>query len=414
MAVYKYVASRENSGRERGILTADNIETAEKVLLDRQMSIIRLEQVNSSVTDSPNFNLRKRSANEKILARFLVTSSQLELALEQLAAMLEGGVPILNAFQTVAAQAGYLLSRALFCVANKLQSGKTLTDTLNEELPFLGNIIIGMISAGEANGDINRMCNYSSELLKRRRELKGQVLQAMAYPFLVILVTIGVVAFLMIKVIPKIMKFLSGRSKSLPPITQALIDVTEYLQANGLYFIGGAILFAIVIWLLRKSPETAVYVDYAALRIPVIGKVFCASSNMLWCRTLGLLLRSGINIIPALEYTSSALNNFFYKTELDEMKKIISQGHPLSTALRVSGLKPFIPLADAMLVVGESTGHMDTGLLKVADFCDMNLQRRISFLSKMIEPALFVVIGGIVGFVYIAFFMGLMAASTGR
>ena len=129
---------------------------------------------------------------------------------------------------------------------------------------------------------------------------------------------------------------------------------------------------------------------------------------------MGLLLHSGITIMQAMDYTISALNNRFYRDELEEMKKNVSQGHPLSTALRVSHLQKFIPLADSMLVVGENTGNVDSGLLKVADFCDADLKKRISLLSKLIEPALFIVIGGLVGFVYIAFFMGMMAASTGK
>lgn len=412
--VFKYIAALEKGGKDRGIITAENQQAAEKILKEQNKTVLKIESVQSSVTDSVHFNLKERSSSERFLAKIFISSSQIEQVLGQLASMLEGGVPILNAFQTVAAQSNYYLSRALFCVANKLQSGRPLAEVIREEMPFLGNIIIGMISAGEANGDVDKMCNYSAELLERRRKVRGQVLQAMAYPALVILVTVGIVAFLMLKVIPKIMKFLNNRQSKLPPITQLLVDVTDYMQANGLYIIGIPILLLIVVTLMRKNAETAVHIDRFFLHIPVIGKIFRASSNMLWCRTLGILLRSGINIIPALEFTIGALNNFYYRNELAEMKKIVSQGHPLSTALRVSGLRPFIPLADAMLVVGENTGRLDSGLLKTADFCDTDLEKRISLLSKLIEPALFVVVGGIVGFVYIAFFMGLMAASTGK
>lgn len=412
--VFKYMAARQQGGKDRGIITADNLETAEKILREQNLTILKIESVQSSVTDSPFFNLKERSATECVLAGFFITSSQIEQALGQLATMLEGGVPILNAFQTVAAQSGHFLSRALFCTANKLQAGKPLADAVREEMPFLGNIIIGMISAGEANGDVDKMCNYSAELLERKRKVRGQVLQAMAYPALVILVTIGIVTFLMLNVIPKIMKFLDNRQAKLPPVTQLLVDVTHYLEANGLYLLAIPVFAVLILVVLRKNPELAHHIDHCLLRLPVIGKVFRASSNMLWCRTLGILLRSGINIIAALEYTLGALNNFYYRNELAEMKKIVSQGHPLSTALRVSGIHAFIPLADAMLVVGENTGQMDTGLLKVAEFCDTDLQKRIALLSKLIEPALFVVVGGIVGFVYIAFFMGLMAASTSR
>lgn len=412
--VYIYIAALENGKKDRGIITADDLQTAEKLLKEHNKTILELKEVRSSVSESLHFHIKERSATEKSFAGFAISNAQVELALEELAVMLEGGVPILSALQTVASQSRHYLSRALFCVANKLQSGKLLADSLREEMPFLGNIITGMIAAGEANGNIDKMCAYSAEYLGRKRKLKSQVIQAMAYPFLVILASIGIVTFLMWKVIPKIMKFLDKRQAKLPPITQMLVDIADYLQVNGPYLLMLPVILVIIAVLLRKNPRTAFYTDYFFLRIPVIGKVFQASNNMLWCRTLGLLLRSGINIIPALEFTKDALNNFYYRNALSEMKKIVSQGHPLSTALRVSPLRSFIPLADAMLLVGENTGRLDNGLLKTAEFSDADLQKRIALLSKLIEPALFVIVGGIVGFVYTAFFMGLMAASTGK
>jgi type IV pilus assembly protein PilC len=235
----------------------------------------------------------------------------------------------------------------------------------------------------------------------------------MAYPALVIVLTIGIVCFLMWKVIPKIMKFLSNRSARLPSITQSLVDTTHFLQDYGHYLLMAPIVVAVVIVLLRRNEETALYVDRIALHLPLLGKAFRASANALWCRTLGILLESGINIISALEFTEQSLSNVFYRKELRELKSVVSRGHPLSTGLRVSEMNSFVPLADSMILIGESTGKIDQSLLKVAEFSETTLKQRIALLTKMIEPALFVIVGGIVGFVYIAFFMGLMAASTG-
>lgn len=412
--IFKYTAEIPDGGKERGVIAAKSEEEAQKLLAERERTLLKIQAVNSSVNDSPHCGITTRSEREKMICRFFISSSQLETALDQLSVMLDAGVPIFTAIQTVAAQSNTLLSRALFCVANNIKTGKSFSDSLHQDMPFLGATIIGMISAGELNGEIPQMCEASVNLLERTRKLKGKVIQAMAYPIVVIFIAIGIVIFLMTSVIPKIMKFLGNRSAGLPPITQALIDVTEFLETQWPYFVVFPVALVVIVILLRKNVDTAVYVDYVALRLPVVGKVLRASGNMLWCRTLGLLLQSGISIIPALEFTAGTISNHFYKMELLQMKNIISQGHPLSTALRVSELKPFIPMADAMLVISENTGRVDTGLLKISDTEDNDLEKRIAFLAKMIEPALFVVVGGIVGFVYIAFFMGLMAASTGK
>ncbi len=412
MAVFKYTALNKNV-RQKGVLTAADKQEAEAILKHRGETITNLQEVRASVTDSPFFNLRERPNWEKRFAGLLSGGTKVEQSLQQFAAMLDGGVPILNSLQTVAAQSPYFLGRAYFCVANKLHDGGNLAAILATEMPFLGQVIIGLISAGEANGDIDKMCVYSADLLSRRRALKGQVLQALAYPVVVILVTIGIVTFLMYKVIPKIMKFLDKRSARLPSITQALVDVTHFLQEYGMYLALIPLVVAITIYMLRKNDSTGLYVDQSALYLPLLGKAFRSSANALWCRTLGVLLNSGINIITALEFTEKSLSNMFYQREIRSIKDLISRGHPLSTGLRISEINQFIPLADAMITVGENTGKIDEGLMKVAEFSEADLKKRITLLTKMIEPALFVVVGGIVGFVYIAFFMGLMAASTG-
>jgi type IV pilus assembly protein PilC len=412
MAVFKY-NTLIKSERRKGVITATDKVEAESILRQRGETIVKLVEVRSSVSDSPFFSLRERPEWERKLSGLLIGGSRVEQSLQQFAAMLAGGVPILSALQTVGAQSPYFLSRAYFCVANRLHDGGRLSEILSHEMPFLGQVVIGLISAGEANGDIDKMCLYSAELISRRRVLKGQLLQALAYPAAVILVTIGIVCFLMYKVIPKIMTFLSRRSARLPAITQALVDVTNFLQEYGVYLALAPFVLALLIYFLRRNPTSGLYVDHSALYLPLVGKAFRASANALWCRTLGVLLGSGVNIITALEFTERSIANSFYRRELRGIKDLIGRGHPLSTGIRVSEINRFIPLADAMITVGENTGRVDDGLMKVAEFSEADLAKRINLLTKMIEPALFVIVGGIVGFVYIAFFMGLMAASTG-
>ncbi|QSH41214.1 type II secretion system F family protein [Lentisphaerota bacterium ZTH] len=413
MAVFKYEI-RIKHEKEQGILTAFDRNEARQKLQDRGAAILKLTTVSSSVSESPEFNLRSRGEMEKRAAGFLTGSAAVEQAMKQIASMLSGGVPIISTLQTVAAQSPYYLRRALFTISNKVQEGHSFGEALCEEMAFLGNVVTGLIAAGEANGDIDKMCQYSANLLASRRELKGNLIQAMIYPAVVILLTVAIVCFLMWKIIPKIMKFLKGRSAGLPYLTQKLVDITNFLEEYGLYIAAAPIVITIAIWLLRRNEQTGRVVDQYALHIPLLGKAFRAAANTLWCRTLGLLLKSGINIISALEFTEQSVANKFYRQELVRIRDLVTRGHPLSTGLRVSDICRYIPAADSMISVGEQTGKVDEGLLQVASFSEDDLQRRIGLLAKLIEPALFVIVGSIVGFVYIAFFMGLMAASTGR
>lgn len=410
MAVFKYESSGKN-GKSAGILTANDRKEAEQMLRQSGKTILHLTQVSQAVEDSPWFNLKERPPWEKTVASLWVTKAQTEIFLRQLNAMLAGGVPILSALQTLAGQNRYFLARALFCAANKLKAGRSLSDAFSTELPFLGKIIIGMIAAGELNGDIDRMCDYGAELIADSRALRYKIIQALAYPCIVVLALIGVVTFLVYKVIPEIVSFLATKQGQLPPITLYLMNAIHFIQENGTLLLASPLILFALFWGLRLWTVSRPYIDQMLLSLPVFGKVLRAVSNVLFCRILGMLLRSGINIISAMEYAENAQPNKYYGNQLREIRDLIALGHPLSTGLRVSALRRFVPMAESMVVVGENTGRVDDGLLRVAAFCEEDLKRRIAFLSLMVEPALFLVVGGIVGFVYIAFFMALMSAS---
>lgn len=412
MAVFRYEV-RGGAGREVGVLTAADLKEATAVLRSRRQTVLKLSEAPSALDHLVGREELRPSGLERKFLGLMVRGVDVELALSRFGSLLESGVPMLEALRVTAAYSSKWLGRALFRMSYRVQDGEGFAAALRHELPLVGQVALGLLAAGEANGSIDKMCEFAAGLRKRQRELRGELLQAMAYPALVILVTIGVVVFLMYNVIPKIMRFLSGRSKGLPPITQALVDVSTFLQDYGLYLLIAPLVVGVGLALARRAPAQALVIDRAVLFLPVLGKVFRASANALWSRTLGVLLSSGINIISAMDFTRDALKNSHYRGELEQVKNLIAKGQPLSTGVRVTDLGKFSPLAESMVLVGERTGRLDEGLLKVAEFSQDELERRLSVLSKMIEPALFVVVGSIVGFVYIAFFMGLMAASTG-
>ncbi len=410
MIIYRYT-SQTQTGKTIGVVTATNRQEAERILRQRGEIILRLDEVASGPENSPYFTLKTRSPLEKYWANYRIGKATVELFLRQLAVLLKGGVPILTAIQTLATQQPYCMKRAAFCLANQIRDGVPLSTALQEEMGFLGEVTIGLITAGETNGEIDKMCAYAADLMERRRLLKNRIIQAIFYPSIVIFVLIGVLIFLFMVVIPKIMTFLAQRSGQLPGITQALVDCVDYFNAHWILFCCSPFLIFGGIYILHRIPFTGYFLDFIVLHFPLFGKVFRSSANAVMTRILGTLLHSGINIISALHFTENALSNRFYKTEIKLITQLIAMGHPLSTGLRVSRLHRYIPLAESMISVGENTGQMDEGLLQISEFAEEELDRRITLLSKLIEPVLLGVIAGIVGFVYIAFFMAMMSLS---
>ncbi len=409
MPVFKYQALLRGRKQE-GVITADHRNDAMVKLRSQRLTIIGMKEVGSSarsIGDEPV----TRSKLEKRAAGIFTKAIQVEQAIRQLASLLKAGVPILTALKISARQAPWYLSRALQCVAVKVGSGTSFSEALKTEAPFIGEVSIGLIAVGEANGSLDQMCFFAASLMERRREVRDKIIQALSYPAVVVLIACGTGYFLMTKVIPKITKFIEMRAGNMPAITQLLIDFSNFIKAYGVYLALMPIFIAIAIIVCRRNPVTGSGIDYVFMKIPLIGKILIASSNAVWTRTLGMLLRSGINIISALMLTQNTLRNLHVKQQFSLIKDVIEQGQPLSTGMKISTLASLSPMAEAMVQIGENTGTVDDGLLHVAEFSEVELDRRLGLLVKMVEPALFIVVGGMVGFVYIAFFMGLMAAS---
>jgi type IV pilus assembly protein PilC len=411
MAVFKYEAMPQKGGnRKSGIITAENSAEATFQIRKGQMAVLKLKELRTASMNHNGKNV-KRSTFEKKTVGILTKKINIEQFFRQLAALLVAGVPILEALRTVAEQAPPLLSRALTDTAARVGEGKSFRDALKSEATFIGNISIGLVSVGEANGSLDEMCLFAASLLERKREIKSKIIQALTYPSVVVFIAAGTGYFLMSKVIPKITKFIAARSGEMPAATKALVYFSDFIKSYGLFFVLIPMLFAVSIFFGRKNRILGEKIDFIFLKVPLLGKILAASGNSVWTRTLGILLRSGINILSAIDLTRDTLKNIHIKEQFNVIKKVVEQGQPLSTGMNVTTLAGFSPLAEAMVRIGENTGTVDNGLLYVAEFSEDELDRRLGLLMKLVEPALFIVVGGMVGFVYIAFFMGLMAAS---
>ena len=409
MAIFRYEGMKR-SERVAGFLSADTRRKAAAALRTDRIRVIKLVEYRDR--DEERFDgLLDRPAWERSAGRLLTRSGDRERALMQIASLLRAGVPIMRALKLAARLSPHYVKRSLYCAANRLAGGGALHEILRREMPYLSEVTLSLIAIGETNGTLEEMFGYAADLMARSRKVKANLLQALSYPCVVILAASGAMWFMMQKVFPKILKFLTARNVPLPPITQALLDFVHFMQSYGIWLAVAPILISVAIAVLRRAEGFARTMDRGLLRIPFFGKVLGAGANAMWSRTLGVLMHSGINVVQALKLTACTLSNRYLQTQFEWIEDLTKQGHPLSTGVRVTALSSVCPLAESMLRIGESTGLIDQNLAQVAEFYQEDLERRLAILGKMIEPAMFVVVGGMVAFVYIGFFMGLMALS---
>jgi len=417
MASYRYKI-QQNGLAQSGTLEANSVQEA-SAILRRQGGVIlqlRAETAKGGRTATRTGAAARSAGGEKwrpLANRLLILRSQIELTLRQLGSLLNAGVPVLTALNAVGEQAPTLLSYVYTQIAEKVRRGYSLKRCLEEEAPFLGKVTIGLIAVGEANGTLDAMLNYAADLMENSRKVRGQIVQAFTYPAIVVLVGFGIGYFLVAHVFPKIMVFIEkqGKNVQLPTPTRMLIDVNDFLTTYGAHVLAAPLILVAAYVLARRSPAIGERIDYIKLRLPLLGKAFRELANAMWCRTLGSLLGSGVDVLAALQLVEETVGNLHYSGQFRKMQEVVRQGGSLGKGLRESSLRRLCPIGLTMVTVSEQSGGLDVSLLKVADYSEEQLARRVGILGKLVEPAIFVVVGGMVGFVYFAFFMAMLAVT---
>lgn len=338
-------------------------------------------------------------------------SIDVEVGLKQLAVMLRSGLTLLQALAVLPRQAGRArMGQVWSQVAERIQGGASFAESLAAHRCF-SPLVVQLVRVGEQTGNLERVLVRAAEALERRRQLRAGVLSAFLYPTIVLCMTLGVSAFLVVSVLPKIRVFLQGLGRELPPLTQALLDfsdlITRYAVPGtivGLGLIGGAV--AVYLY-----PPGRLVLDRCLLYVPLVGRVARLSATVQLSRSLSHLLASGITLLEALGTVERLLGNRYLGELLARGREQLLQGAAFSEQLQDT--RAFMPMLPAMVAVGETSGTLDEVLVDVAEFHEEELEGLVKRLSILVEPAVIVLVGGVVGFVYLAVFMALYAGQGG-
>lgn len=402
MPTFAFTA-RDAAGRSRdGAMECASPSAVLEQLRGRGWLVVSLQEA-TAAPESPSA-LALLSPAHWLPAR----SIDVELSLRQMAVMLRSGLTLLEALRTVAEQSQRAaMGRIWSDVAGQIQEGAGLADAMGRHARF-SQMVIELVRVGSQTGQLEPVLGKAAETLERRRQLRTSLLTALAYPTIVLFAAVGVTLFMALNVIPKLEKFLATIGRRLPPLTQLLLDITHAMQTYAPHALTlGAIAIATAaaayFW-----PPGRMAIDRAALRLPLAGKLFRLSGTIAFAGNLSTLLLSGIRILEGLRTVERLQHNRRLAAQINLAREAIIHGGDLASPLAARGA--FMPMLSRMVAVGESAGTLDETLAEVARFYESQLQSAIRQLSVIVEPVIIIVVGGIVGFVYIAFFMALFAA----
>ncbi len=403
MAIFTYTA-RDRSGQQ----TSDSIDSASQdsaimALRQQGLLVLQINEVKKLKSDEKSFSFNPLDYRS-------ITCFDVEHAFHQMAVMLRSGISLLDALEITRKYARIGARHTWQRVIERIEQGGSFTDALSEHNIF-SNLTVQLVRVGEQTGHLNTVMDQAAIEMEISRKLRKQILGALKYPVFTLLFAIGLVIFMLTSIVPEIKNLLLIMGKPMPPMTQLLIDISDWFMANGILITVISITFFIVSILLYKLPISRWWVDRMALKLPVFGRVFRLAGTVLFCRAMGLLLRSGVLIVDALETMADLHGNKYMASRVAYAREKVLRGSSLAEPLaKNSG---YMELVLQMIRVGENSGTLDEILIEMTDYHDELLKQAIASLIGMISPAMTIIVGGIVGFVYAAFLVAMFSAAGG-
>ncbi|MDP3940148.1 MAG: type II secretion system F family protein [Deltaproteobacteria bacterium] len=333
-----------------------------------------------------------------------IKTRELVVFTRQFATMIDAGLPLVQCLDIIASQQeNKFFKKSLFQVKEDVESGATFADSLRKHKDIFDDLYVNLVAAGEVGGILDTILNRLAAYLEKMDKLKRQIKGALVYPTSVLVVAIGVVAAMLIWVIPVFRQMFEDFGGTLPLPTQIVITISDFLRGNLIYMIVGIVL---AISGLRRYYGTAQgrkVIDQLLLKLPIIGPLIQKVAIARFSRTLGTMLSSGVPILDALDVVARTAGNKIVELEVYKARESIASGKTIAEPLGES--KVFPSMVVQMVAVGESTGAMDTMLAKVADFYENEVDAAVAALTSLLEPMLMVFLGGTVGGLLVAMYL---------
>ncbi len=324
----------------------------------------------------------------------------------KMAALIDAGVPIVRSLEMLASQQTQpLFKRALTAICVEVNQGTTLGSAMRRWPTVFDRLMVSMVEAGEAGGVLDETLRRLAKLQEDVAKLQNQIKGALGYPIAVLFIAIAVFLGMTIFIIPQFADIFKSLGAELPAFTQMLVDLSGFLRSPE-YMLPVIAVSALAIFIFSRyyaTPVGRMGVDKVLLKIPLFGDLILKSATAQFCRTYSALSRAGVPILQALEILKQTSGNAAVQEALDRARNDVQEGISLSKSLLNKQIFPDMALS--MLAIGEETGEMDAMLSKVADFYEEEVGLIVKNLTAMLEPAMIVLVGGIVGAILVAMYL---------
>ena len=335
-----------------------------------------------------------------------VPQKDLLVFFRQLAVVLQSGVPLSQGLDLLADNmTNPKFSTCISRIAARLSAGEELSLCLKQYPKIFAPITVGLIEAGEAGGILELVLDRIALLMEEQAKLRGQIVGALVYPALVLILALSVSLGLLIFIVPKFKDMFDNMGAELPALTTFMLNLSNFVTSAG-FAIGAPVTVFVLLYLFRgyyATKDGMLTVDTAIFKVPLFGDLILRSEMAAMCDTLNTLVNSGIPLVDALERCVTASSNQLIRNTIQRGIVFVEQGQELSYSLSQS--KVFPRLVVSMIKIGEETGKLPFMLEKLSVFYKREVEATVSALTKAMEPAIIFVVAGIVGTIVVSLYL---------
>ncbi len=395
MPLFEYKAISQTGDSINGRYNAKDRNEIMQMLRNKSYHPVQIKEVSEST------DLSKLSLFNK------VKSKDIAIFARQFYAMLNAGVTIIQCLDILRVQTEKPYFREVIEeVYESVQKGSTLSEAIKEHQKVFPELFISMVEAGEASGNLDVIMDRMAVHFEKETKIQNKIKGAMTYPIILAVVSVAVVIFMLVAILPTFLGMFEGSDVPLPGPTRLLLNISNALQQYWYLFVLGTVALVYFIRRYIQTPIGKQQFDMLKLKLPIVKNTVIKVSTSRFTRTLSTLLASGIPLLQAMDIVSKVVGNRIMADGIISVKEDMRKGYDLAGPVQRLGLFP--PMVHSMIRIGEESGSLDDVLQKTADFYDEEVEVAIQKMTTMLEPIMIIVMAVVIGFLVVAMYLPMM------
>ncbi|MEK9982186.1 MAG: type II secretion system F family protein [bacterium] len=407
MPIFHYQAFDATGALHKGTQDAANESEVRQLLrskdlFPKEIRTSRFTRKSNKAKTSEGFKLPEFAKRRNYAKSLMLFTRQLEV-------LLDATIPYDKAFQLIIPQTeDHSFQSILSDIRGRLLEGESLANSMEKHPEAFPAMYISMVRSGENGGNLGMIMKRLADYYERQDRLRSQIRSAMIYPAFMTVFGFAVVVFMVTNIVPKITRIFESRDAALPLPTRLLIGLSELLSGNLLVLAVVVLLMILSGTIFLRSPSGRRFRDWTELKLPMFNRIWIKILVARYCQTLGTLLKSGVDLKTSLEIAKHVVVNRRFISALDKMIiDVNNKGVPLSAAM--GKLEYFPEYVRHVVAIGEEAARVDELLEKVADRMQEEIQSLVEALTALLQPALILLMGGIVGFIALAVLLPMLS-----